>query len=748
MNQKNNIYQKQSYSPIFDRETINDKENNIIYRKGRKLGEGGFGEVYEFYIEGTKEKRAIKIINKSRINDPQSKSAFEYEKKFNELLDFKYLCKCHNIIEDEQNTYFILDFMQNQTLNELTKKRRLTELEIKHYCFELLLAIEYLHKMNIIHRDIKLSNVLLNENMEVRLCDFGLAIENGFKEQKSICGTFNYIAPELFNKRGGIKYSFKTDIWAFGILMYFLFYNKTPFKKEPDKKIDYNFNNIEAIFPRDVHISKEAKDLIKKILVKDPDYRIKIEAIKASSFFRNGKGIPKYLPESTLDRALNRDEEENFINKAITRGECLDKDCNLPDIVANSRSYTYKYSYSNYTEQNEMESNISNNEHDDSSSNDNDDSDESDENKNYSNRNKDIIDKNQNNFNQKEKVHEFEVKIDRNKPRNSISFANIIIEKNVSREETNKNIKILSNEKLNDKKDSDKMSEKNSDTFSPGSTIKEEKEDSDTLENKLSPKFKQKINTKEIEKLDIINEENNYPKEKIEIKKYNNKLKPKEKFENDKNNFNLNVLDKKGKILQENIMNININLSKRTDDNNNISVKKFIDLSNKCGVGYILTNDDIGVCFNDGTKMIKIKNTMNFFYINEKGNQIIFDIKKIKLLPELKTKVNAVLLFNKEFNKNSKNKTINSKTNKQTPDLIVKKWIKSQYAYFFLLSNDKLQIIFEDKSQLFFDFFLKEICFINKMKENIVQNIENNKFTNEEMEHKVKYAKRILKKMS
>ena len=92
----------------------------------------------------------------------------------------------------------------------------------------------------------------------------------------------------------------------------------------------------------------------------------------ASSFFRNGKGIPKYLPESTLDKALNRYEEENFINKAITRGECLDKDCNLPDIVANSKSYNYKYSYSNYTDQNEMESNISNIEHDESSSKDDD----------------------------------------------------------------------------------------------------------------------------------------------------------------------------------------------------------------------------------------------------------------------------------------------------------------------------------------------------------------------------------------
>ena len=236
MNPNNLDLKKDSQSSIPKSEIIIDKEHNIKYRKGKKLGTGGFGEVYEFIIIETNEKRAAKIISNSKIDDPQSQSAYFYEKKFNELLGFKYLCKCYNIFNDEQNTYFILDYMKNKTLNELNEKRRLTELEIKHYCFELLLAIEYLHKMNIIHRDIKLSNVLLNENMEVRLCDFGLAIDNGVKEQKNICGTLNYIAPELYNKKGGLKYSFKTDIWAFGVLMYSLFFKKTPFKKEPKKK--------------------------------------------------------------------------------------------------------------------------------------------------------------------------------------------------------------------------------------------------------------------------------------------------------------------------------------------------------------------------------------------------------------------------------------------------------------------------------------------------------------------------------
>ena len=717
---------KDSQVSIPKSEIIIDKEHNIKYRRGKKLGMGGFGEVYEFIIIETNEKRAAKIISNSKIDDPQSQSSYFYEKKFNELLGFKYLCKCYNIFNDEQNTYFILDYMKNKTLNELNEKRRLTELEIKHYCFELLLAIEYLHKMNIIHRDIKLSNVLLNENMEVRLCDFGLAIDNGVKEQKNICGTLNYIAPELYNKKGGLKYSFKTDIWAFGVLMYSLFFKKTPFKKEPKKKTDYNTQNIDVSFPKDVYISKEAKDLLKKILVKDPDNRPKIETIKASSFFRNGKGIPKYLPESTMIKPMNRDEEEKFVNDAIFKGECLDKDCDLPDKVANKRSYT---------ERNEMESNF---DQDDSSSK----TDEEDENKSNesSNSNDDknyIIRTNVNNYNKERKENDnnnIVVKIEKNNKRNSLSFSNIIVEKNASREETNKNIKVLNgtNEKINEHQDSSQNT--------PNFKFKGEEDSENQDKNNLSPDFEKKINKKFIDKLDLNNNKaaNSIDeKEEIEIneiKKQNNK----EKYENDKNDYNEDHNIKK--VLKEKVKN-----------NNNIIIKKFIDLSDKCGMGYLLTNDDIGIYFNDNTKIVKIKNTNNFVYINEQGEQIIYHLKKSKLDYDLKTKVNALILFYREFNKNSINKKgsdKNQKIHKENPDLFVKKWIKSQYAYFFLLSNDKVQIIFEDKSQIIFDFFQKKICFINKMKENSIYNIENTRFENESIEQKVKYVKRIVKKIS
>ena len=109
-------------------------------------------------------------------------------------------------------------------------------------------------------------------------------------------------------------------------------------------------NNIDEMLQKDSTISKEAKDLLKRILVKECDSRPRIEAIKASSLFQNGRGIPKYLPESTTKKSMKREEENEYVNNAISKGECLDKNFDLHYRTANKRY--------GYNERNEMESYI------------------------------------------------------------------------------------------------------------------------------------------------------------------------------------------------------------------------------------------------------------------------------------------------------------------------------------------------------------------------------------------------------
>ena len=752
---KDNTNSNQSYSKSG---IIMDPESKIKYRKGRKIGGGGFGEVYEFIEIETNKKRAAKIISNSRIdNDPQSNIAYNNEYKFNTHLDFKYLCKCHSTFKDNQNAYFILDFQPNKTLSELLNKRQLSEIEIKHYCFELLLAIEYLHKRNIIHRDIKLSNVLLNEKMEVRLGDFGLAIENGLERQKNICGTPNYIAPELLNHKNGLNYSFEIDIWAFGVLLYTLYYNKTPFEQEVKGRTKYNIQHIIYSFPKDVKISKEAKDLISSILVEDPKQRPTIEQIKASPFFKNGQGIPKYLPPSTMIRAMSPEEEKNFVNNAINDGECLDKDANLPN---KSTSFSMKVKYYNKpnNEQNESDSNYT-----PSYSSSKDEEDNNNEEKDKKGNKDNVNEKNEvrSYFSLKNENEEEETNKSKRIKQTSFlfnnSFANNFMDKNASREESNKVVKLNSNKYIstrrelsnfyNNSKSYGKMSEtagfisnnlsgSNSDFFFPGTKFN--KEDSITL-NKDELKLNENEDKNEDKNFKVI------PKFKLRHKNRSTGKTIKKssyfKYLDENNNNQINH-----KNMGEDYN--DFSLSKKSA--NNIIINKFIDISDKCGLGYILSNGDIGACFNDGTNLIRIKCTLNYVYTNEQGKiELISTKKKIKN-KDYKTKVEALLLFNKAFIKNSKFRSsfkVDPNLNKNYADLYVKKWVKSQHAYFFLLSNEKVQVIFDDKSIVLFDFRDKQVTFMNKSKKKITNHITLKKFGDEDMNKRVSYAKKVLGKL-
>lgn len=135
------------------------------------------------------------------------------------------------VFEDQVNVYILLELCQNYTLNELIQRRhRLTELEVQCYLIQIIRALQYLHANNIIHRDLKLGNLFLNDKMELKLGDFGLATKLDFSKQKryTVCGTPNYIAPEVLNGKCG--HSFEVDIWSLGVIIYTLIFGKPPYE--------------------------------------------------------------------------------------------------------------------------------------------------------------------------------------------------------------------------------------------------------------------------------------------------------------------------------------------------------------------------------------------------------------------------------------------------------------------------------------------------------------------------------------
>ena len=270
------------------------------YSKGRFLGKGGFARVYEFLNLDSKQISAGKVISKSSLTKSRARQKLMSEIKIHRSLNHPHIVRFEHFFEDPENVYILLELCTNQTLSELIRRRkRLTELEVQCYTYQVISALKYLHSHRVIHRDIKLGNLFLSEKMEIKLGDFGLATKLEFdgERKRTICGTPNYIAPEILD--GSQGHSYEVDTWSLGVLIYTMLIGKPPFETN-DVKLTYRRIKMNAYsFPEGVQISKEARDVISDILINDPASRPSLDDLLAHPFMCKNP-LPKLLPASSL----------------------------------------------------------------------------------------------------------------------------------------------------------------------------------------------------------------------------------------------------------------------------------------------------------------------------------------------------------------------------------------------------------------------------------------------------------------
>lgn len=156
-----------------------------------------------------------------------------------------------------------------------------------------------MHSHRVIHRDLKLGNLFINNKMELKLGDFGLATKLDFdgEKKRTICGTPNYIAPEVIEGKTG--HSYEVDYWSLGVIIYTLLVGKPPFETSNVKKTYSRIRTNAYSFPDHIQISEKAKTLVKRILVKDPSKRLNLDEIMSSEFM-TANAYPKTLPSSLL----------------------------------------------------------------------------------------------------------------------------------------------------------------------------------------------------------------------------------------------------------------------------------------------------------------------------------------------------------------------------------------------------------------------------------------------------------------
>ncbi|KAJ7228871.1 Pkinase-domain-containing protein [Mycena pura] len=284
---------------------ITDKLGKHKFHRVGFLGEGGFARVYE--IMDSKHKRlACKVVTLSSLKTKKAKTKLYAEIKIHRSLSHPNIVTFIDCFEGDDNVYITLELCPSGSLMDLLRRRkRFTEPEARFFMIQLIGACHYMHNQSVIHRDLKLGNLFLDSHMNIKVGDFGLAalIESPGERKKTICGTPNYIAPEvLFDTASG--HSFEVDTWSIGVILYTLAVGRPPFQTKEVKAIYERIRDNDYTFPHPPPAgpSIPVRNLIGDILTPDPQMRPTLLAIVGHEWFTMGP-VPPYIPTSAHDGA-------------------------------------------------------------------------------------------------------------------------------------------------------------------------------------------------------------------------------------------------------------------------------------------------------------------------------------------------------------------------------------------------------------------------------------------------------------
>ena len=287
------------------------KVGNYMIKK--TLGKGTFGKVKLGIYIPTKEKVAIKILEKSKIIEKDDEIRVKREFEMLTLFSHPNVILVAEIFESGGSFYSVMEYCEGGELfNYIVKNRRLSQNEAAFFYYQLINGLEYIHSLGIVHRDLKPENLLLTKDHILKIIDFGLS--NYFqKDQKDLlvtpCGSPCYASPEMV---AGKKYNgFKIDIWSTGIILYAMLCGYLPFEDKDNDALFEKILECKLDFPK--YISKIGKNLIEKILVTNPNKRITIKEIKEHPFYLKGKEI--FEQEFSICQIENEMREMNDDNE-------------------------------------------------------------------------------------------------------------------------------------------------------------------------------------------------------------------------------------------------------------------------------------------------------------------------------------------------------------------------------------------------------------------------------------------------
>ncbi|KAF8407246.1 hypothetical protein HHK36_006373 [Tetracentron sinense] len=308
------------------------------YEMGRLLGQGTFAKVYYGKQLSSGESVAIKVISKDQVKKEGLMEQIKREISVMRLVRHPNVVELKEVMATKAKIFFVMEYVRGGELFAKVAKGKLKEDLARKYFQQLISAIDFCHSRGVSHRDLKPENLLLDENEDLKISDFGLSalpvqlLNDGLLHTQ--CGTPAYVAPEVLRKKG--YDGAKADLWSCGVILFVLLAGFLPFQDENIMKMYRKVFKMDFEFPP--WFSSESKRLISKLLVADPEKRITIPAIMRVPWFT--KGFTRPIAFSIEDHPLpDKTEEEDLkAGSGLERSKSSPPNFNAFDLISSMSS--------------------------------------------------------------------------------------------------------------------------------------------------------------------------------------------------------------------------------------------------------------------------------------------------------------------------------------------------------------------------------------------------------------------------
>ena len=255
---------------------------------GRELGEGLFGRVYLARTKSDLKVVALKVLYKESLEKENVVEQLRREVEIHTRLRHRNIVRMYSYFHDKTKVFLVLEYCPGGTLFDALRNapnRRFDEPYAAGVMRQLCSALAFCHRFQIVHRDIKPENILIGENGEIKLADFGWAVANRSNEQKmsrrTLCGTVDYLPPEMVEDN---PYDERVDAWMVGVLLYEALVGHPPFTGAQDCETWEKISSGEVSVPS--FVSSNAADLITRLLTKNPETRMTVEEVAQHPWIR------------------------------------------------------------------------------------------------------------------------------------------------------------------------------------------------------------------------------------------------------------------------------------------------------------------------------------------------------------------------------------------------------------------------------------------------------------------------------